>query len=464
MSLPTVSVVLCAYNYEVYVTRALESALAQDYPAELLEIVVINDGSTDSTADVVEEIAARHPGRVRVVHQANAGYIAATNRGLAESRGELIALLDADDVWRPDKTRRQVEMFEADPTLGLVFSDMTVIDGDDAVLRPSKLIDYGPISENRLAALLFENFATTSSIMVRSSLREAYAPVPAHVPFADWWIALHVAQRAGLDYVREPLALYRMHGSNMTNGATGSWAVRENRRAIGLQLWALRNAQLDALNGEELLHAWNGIERHGRIAVEAGGSFFVDLLDRGTEDGTRADELLAEADAAAVDGDSLAEARLVLKALAWDPFRVQSRRRLQDSAARATAEAELPDPLAGARPYRMLVDARELLDGDDMMLAYAEAMSGSDSVTLVIDASQLPTEVAQVGLQGLVDRHGLNDREDIDLVAIVGRQADGDRRRLLAAVQARYSRQAGEPGRKPVFTPSSLGRVIAQAA
>ncbi len=242
MSLPTVSVVLCAYNYEVYVTRALESALAQDYPAELLEIVVINDGSTDSTADVVEEIAARHPGRVRVVHQANAGYIAATNRGLAESRGELIALLDADDVWRADKTRRQVEMFEADPTLGLVFSDMTVVDGDEAVLRPSKLIDYGPISENRLAALLFENFATTSSIMVRSSLREAYAPVPAHVPFADWWIALHVAQRAGLDYVREPLALYRMHGSNMTNGATGSWAVRENRRAIGLQLWALRNA------------------------------------------------------------------------------------------------------------------------------------------------------------------------------------------------------------------------------
>ena len=67
----------------------------------------------------------------------------------------------------------------------------------------------------------------------------------------------------------------------MTNGATGNWAVRENRRAIGLQLWALRNLSLDALNGEELLHAWNGVERHARIAVEAGGSFFVDLLDRG---------------------------------------------------------------------------------------------------------------------------------------------------------------------------------------
>ena len=109
----------------------------------------------------------------------------------------MIALLDADDVWRPDKTRRQVEMFETDPTLGLVFSDMTVVDGDEAVLRPSKLAEYGPISENQLAALLFENFATTSSIMVRASLREAYAPVPAHVPFADWWIAMHVALQRG---------------------------------------------------------------------------------------------------------------------------------------------------------------------------------------------------------------------------------------------------------------------------
>ncbi len=112
----------------------------------------------------------------------------------------------------------------------------------------------------------------------------------------------------------------------------------------------------------------------------------------------------------------------------------------------------------------MLVDARELLDGDDMMAAYAETMSGSNSVTLVIDASRLPTEIAQAGLQGLVDRHGLNDRDDIDLVAIVGPQADGDRRRMLAAVQARYSRQESDPGRKPVFTPSSLGSVIAQAA
>jgi glycosyltransferase involved in cell wall biosynthesis len=463
MSLPTVSVVLCAYNYEKYVARALESALAQDYPPELVEIVVINDGSTDGTAHVVEEIAARHPGRVRVVHQANAGYIAATNRGLAESRSELIALLDADDVWRADKTRRQVEMFQADPTLGLVFSDMTVVDGDEAVLKPSKLAEYGPIPENRLAALLFENFATTSSIMVRASLRDAYAPVPAHVHAADWWIAMRVAERAGLDYVRASLVLYRMHGTNMSGGENAGM-VRENRRAIAWQLWALRNLSLDTLNAGELIHAWNGVERHARIATEVGGSFFFHLIDRKPGDGEQADALLAEAERAAADGESLAEARLTLKALAWDPFRLDTHGRLRASTARANADAGLPDPLPGARPYRLLVDAEELFDGDEMLLAYTHAMSGSDSVTLVIDASGLPTEVAQAGLEKLVERHGLADRDDIDLVAVVGRQGDADRRRLLAAVHGRYSRRNGEPGRKPVFTPSSLGQMIAEAA
>ncbi|HEV3390975.1 MAG TPA: glycosyltransferase [Solirubrobacteraceae bacterium] len=463
MALPSVSVLLCAYNYEQFVGRALESALAQDYPAELAEIIVIDDGSTDSTGEIVDEIADRNPGRVRIVHQANAGYIGATNRGLAESRGELIALLDADDVWRADKTRRQVEMFQSDPTLGLVFSDMTVVDADEAVLMPSKLTEYGEIGENRLAALLFENFATTSSIMVRASLRDAYAPVPAHVHAADWWIAMQVALRARLDYVPEPLALYRMHGTNMSVGGTGA-ALAENRRAIAWQLWALRNLPLDALDGEDMLHAWNGIERHARIGVEVGGSFFFDLMDRAPGDSEQADALLMEADNAAANGDSRAEARLTLKALAWDPFRLETRGRLHESARRAVAQEGLTDPLPGARPYRMLVDARELLEDDDMMSAYAEAMGGSDSVTLVIDASELPTEVAQAGLQRLVDRHRLNERHDIDLVAIVGPQEDGARRRLLQAVQARYSRHAGEPGRKPVLTPSSLGQVMARAA
>src|ERR1700760_5038468 len=116
--LPTVSALMAAYNYEQFVGRAIQSALDQDYPAELLEVVVIDDGSTDSTADVVKDLAARNPGRIRLVQQENGGYVAATNRGLAEGRGELLALLDADDTWLANKTRPQAEVVQARRAVG----------------------------------------------------------------------------------------------------------------------------------------------------------------------------------------------------------------------------------------------------------------------------------------------------------------------------------------------------------
>jgi len=471
LSLPTVTVLTTAYNYEQYVGRAIESALAQDYPPELLEIIVIDDGSDDSTPEIVEEIAAREPGRIRIVRQANAGYIAATNRGLAEARGELIALLDADDVWRADKTRRQVEMFQLDPALGMVFGDMTVVDADEAVLQPSKLAEYGTIGENRLAALLFENFAPTSSIMVRASLREVFHPVPPHVHAADWWIGLQVAQVASIDFVPEPLALYRMHASNMSVGGTER-IVAENRRAIALQLWALRHLPLHTLSAQEMLHAWSGVERHARWAVEVGGSFFFDQVDRGPGDDARAAELLDEADAAAAAGDRLAEARLTLTALAWDPFRLEIHQRLRAAVDRATPseptpdrnepadpEEPGPDPFPGARPFRMLVELQELLDSRDMLPAYAEAMRGSEDVTLIIDGSELPRGLAEDCIRGLIDRCNLNHRADLDVFAVVGTQPDDFRRRMREAVQARYSRQEGASGQIPVFTPSSIGRL-----
>ncbi|MBV8220092.1 MAG: glycosyltransferase [Solirubrobacterales bacterium] len=464
LDLPTVSVLMGAYNYEQYVGRAIESALAQDYPPELMEIVVIDDGSTDSTARVVEELARENPGRIRLVRQANGGYIDSTNRAIAESRGEILALLDADDLWLPEKTRLQVEMLQADPSLGLVYSDMVVIDGGDAVLHPSHLSYLNPVGERCVPALLFTNFVTTSSIMVRASLRDVFYPVPAAVPYADWWIALRAAEVSKIDYRPEALALYRQHGANMTNGRTGITAVRNSQMAVAFQLYALRHLPLDTLTPDELLHVWSGVEKYAGSAVQHSGSFFVDLTARLPSDGAQADALLAAADEAAGGSDPLAEARLTLKALAWDPFRFDTCERLKDSVTRAKLALSLADPLRGARGYRVLVDARELLAGDDLMLAYADALSGSEDVTLIIDASELPVDLAQSNLVELVDRCALNDRDDIDLVALVGPQTHDGRQRMLEVVHAHYSRREGNRQGAPVYTPSSLGELRARAA
>lgn len=460
-SLPTVSVLMGAYNYEQYVGRALESALTQEYPPELLEIVVVNDGSTDSTPQIVEDLARRHPGRIRLINQANGGYISSTNRAIAEARGELLALLDADDVWRSDKTRRQVELFQADPAVGLVFSEMRVVDAQEQDVRPPLLHEFGGLPERPLAALLHNNFATQSSIMVRASLRDAFAPIPPEIPYADWYIAMRIAERARFDYSPEPLALYRMHGANLTMGTVGSAAVREHKKAVALQLWALRHLPLDYLTPEELVHAWRGVEMHASFAAQHAGSAFVDLTERQPVDSGQADARVAEADEAAAREESLLEARLALKALAWDPYRLELRQRLCDSANRAhhVAERATIDLLDAARPYRLLVDVRELLAGDDLILAYAETLRGADDVTLVIDASHLSPQTVEPALLQLVDRCELEERTDIDLVAVVGPQTELARQRMLGQVQGRYSRHERHRDGLPVVTPASLSLI-----
>src|SRR4051794_35542754 len=183
---PLVSALVAAYNAEPFVAEALESALAQDWPAERLEIIVVDDGSTDGTAAVVEAIAAAHPGRIRLIRQANAGACGATNTALAAARGELIGLLDADDAWPAGKLTAQAAVLAARPEVGLVYGDMRVVDAQGRVLHESLLEGQRPPEGRCLGSLLESNDATASSLLFRRSLA---APIPADVPYTDWWFA-----------------------------------------------------------------------------------------------------------------------------------------------------------------------------------------------------------------------------------------------------------------------------------
>jgi len=126
---PMVSVVIPAWNCARYLRRALDSVLAQQYPHDRLEVVVVDDGSTDASPRIVADYAARDP-RVRLLQQPNAGPAAARNRGIAAARGELIAFLDADDAWAPGKLAAQAALFAADPSLGLVHCGVRFVDAD----------------------------------------------------------------------------------------------------------------------------------------------------------------------------------------------------------------------------------------------------------------------------------------------------------------------------------------------
>jgi glycosyltransferase involved in cell wall biosynthesis len=123
-SLPLVTVVIPTYNCAQYIGETLESVLNQDYPR--LEVVVVDDGSTDNTQDVVR---AFDPKRVTYLHQANSGGPAKPrNRAIQEARGRYIALIDSDDIMLPGKIKRAVAMLSHEPQLGLVFTDFVKID------------------------------------------------------------------------------------------------------------------------------------------------------------------------------------------------------------------------------------------------------------------------------------------------------------------------------------------------
>ncbi|HTW11727.1 MAG TPA: hypothetical protein VME01_03210, partial [Solirubrobacteraceae bacterium] len=154
---------------------------------------------------------------------------------------------------------------------------------------------------------------------------ELFAPIPDGIPYADWWLTLRAAQVSEIDYVREPLALYREHGANLTSGVSGAAGVREHRKEIDFQLWALRNVDLSALTPDEARLVWNGVEYHARALHAAAGSLFARLADVDDSDRERARQLDA---AAAAAGSREAEVTLALQGLGWDPYDFELRMRV----------------------------------------------------------------------------------------------------------------------------------------
>jgi glycosyltransferase involved in cell wall biosynthesis len=118
---PVVSAIIPTYNRRDDVVIAVRTAVEQTYPASSLEILVVDDGGSDDTAEV---LARTFGDRVALLRKPNGGVSSARNYGFAAARGAYFALLDSDDEWLPTKIARQVEYLEARPTFGMVITDV----------------------------------------------------------------------------------------------------------------------------------------------------------------------------------------------------------------------------------------------------------------------------------------------------------------------------------------------------
>lgn len=211
---PTVSVVIPVLNGEPFLRQCLDSALAQT--RRPLEIVVVNDGSTDGTA----EILRNYQGRATVLEQESRGQSAAVNRAVAHSRGELVAFLDCDDCWDPIKLERQVAVLERFPEAVAVYCDHRRIDASGTITGRTGALAHPRTSGQVLGALIRGNFIISPSVMmIRAKAFHAAGGFDEATPdlgSKDYGLWLRLATLGPFIYLAETLASYRQHANNMS--------------------------------------------------------------------------------------------------------------------------------------------------------------------------------------------------------------------------------------------------------
>ncbi|MBN1913036.1 MAG: glycosyltransferase [Candidatus Omnitrophica bacterium] len=221
--MPLVSVIIATYNRAHFIKDAIESVLRQTFND--YEIIIVDDGSTDDTKEVVRQFA----GKVRYCYQENKGRSESRNTGIRLSQGEYVAFLDDDDIWAKDKIKKQLDYFSAHPEIGLVHSFTDVIDAKGQFLPAEtkerigyyeKAIKFG--SDYKGLSRLCIMFLST--VIFKKKLVEGVGLFDPDIPaFEDWDFYLRFSLKYRIGLIAEPLASFRMHGlqSNKEEFFTG---------------------------------------------------------------------------------------------------------------------------------------------------------------------------------------------------------------------------------------------------
>lgn len=207
MTRPLVSVCMPTYNYAHYLEEAIRSVYAQTYRP--LELVVVDDGSTDNTTAVLEAVVANAPIPVKVVMGDHRGVAATLNKALKSSSGEWICILAADDIATPDRVQKQVNAIEEGTVM--VHSEYVCIDSKGARLAYDSSTDLPPARGEALRALLLLQADVRSmTVMIRRAALEAQ-PYDESLPSEDWQSILRLSKIGRIAHVPEALVLRRVH-------------------------------------------------------------------------------------------------------------------------------------------------------------------------------------------------------------------------------------------------------------
>ncbi len=264
-----IDVVIPVYNGQDFIIRALDSIANQTLPPH--KIIVVNDGSTDSTSELVSGYATNSKVPIELINKKNGGLSSARNAGINASNSDFIAFLDADDEWYPHKLEKQIEVFENTTykNLGLVYCDYDVIDSNSKILFKNYKAPLDPknMRGNVFPKLLERNqiASSGSGVLIKRYVFNKVGLFDENLKFGeDWDMWLRIAKNYEVDFAPGILVHIRKHPSNMTANPTSifereivfykKWISEINTSPIPL-FWAdkITYRILDALGKTNLL-------------------------------------------------------------------------------------------------------------------------------------------------------------------------------------------------------------------
>jgi glycosyltransferase involved in cell wall biosynthesis len=245
---PLVSILVANYNYEQYIAQTIQSATTQSYSE--LEVIVCDDGSTDNSIQVIED-CARQDARIRLIRKKNGGHGSALNAAFSESRGEIICLLDSDDVFAPAKVQEVVDSSRKNPDAGFLIHRVLRIN------EKGKRQGVWPMSDalpegwwgSSLPGLggVLAYLPPTSGISLRREVAEALFPLPAEKPLGicpDQVIMRLAPFLSRIAAIDAPLAQYRLHRANSYGTPRITAAFLEREISVCQSLWDAQRAFL----------------------------------------------------------------------------------------------------------------------------------------------------------------------------------------------------------------------------
>ena len=287
MTEPLFTVLIDTYNYGQFIEEAVRSALEQDFPADRVEVLVVDDGSTDDTAQRLEKFG----GTIRYLRKQNGGQASAFNFGLAQARGEFVALLDADDAWLPGKLKRMHWAFMEHPEAGMAYHRSYEWMEDGGLGEGGHFAAVsGRVTDSRRALLSYPMMQTSCLVFRRAALQDLL-PIPEGLRTqADAYLTALIIFICPVAAVDEFLGKYRVHGGNLFHVRGGGANARQLENRVAMREFLVREIRdwlrkhgrdTEAPEIADYLKQWRKAQEVDRFALRAPGrwEYFLHLAE-----------------------------------------------------------------------------------------------------------------------------------------------------------------------------------------